>query len=800
MRLHAGDLRRAMTWGFAPGVEAELGVVSDRARYFWSSPIVDDSGSFLDGAQTGGQGCQPVAVAPWPTDNAGVAFPAGSVLALAGVHSTAFAWKMTIQNNVEIVDQFQELNVLSRSHRGRYLFIIGAIPGTTCTLVVRRYGYWLIKSSGGAATTIETITIDGDDGAVQVIQLDDITVPDDAAEPHGIYYTATWSGTAAHRLFLARAPRTTHGAMVVPDTIPAGFTATSDSGESLKTYALGRQRRTRDNVTSFSLCGMGLLNNHLVRDMTNNGYRTAYLANGDTREPRRGLGMPDTVRDRERSTNFVGPDNPVIMPPRIWINNVLREMTYWPAVIGPRVAVASPSIGAFGFSETITEVSGWLNWNAASSIDSVGPGWRNIRLYVLRKDLGAGATIDNATFEWRINGGPPQSRDITSMNGDGVTADFVDITAGLLPSSPQMDALIEYRLSITVTFASTDATGATIYLRLYLSPRVDIPCPWTMPGRGVTTAPGAYLDGSLTDPSALGGVLHVDAGLTSVEWTIAGTITGESQSRVISFVPPAVGYWRIKPPANFNATLGEYQDRLTGAAGEIGRPGKRFYGRVVSSSLASINGTWTLEALTPTYHAIAAAGTQVTTSTLTPLSSGMFFGTIALPAAGTYRIRTRVTGSAFGGISYRIFLSLTDAFCAVPALADQTINAPLLLTGTWISAADPPGAPTTGMLRRIIAPATGEWAGREGQVAFRLPNRWVYYDPSEHPQVADIDGTWSISAGQDWSTLADQDLTSQTVTVDAAATLYVRMVRADDEFTATPLPPIGGPTIYWEAV
>ena len=65
--------------------------------------------------------------------------------------------------------------------------------------------------------------------------------------------------------------------------------------------------------------------------------------------------------------------------------------------------------------------------------------------------------------------------------------------------------------------------------------------------------------------------------------------------------------------------------------------------------------------------------------------------------------------------------------------------------------AGPPAAPADGSSWLVAAPATGEWAGRDGALALRQAGQWLFVAPADGMQVLDrsrgqilhrIGGTW----------------------------------------------------------
>jgi len=439
---------------------------------------------------------------------------------------------------------------------------------------------------------------------------------------------------------------------------------------------------------------------------------------------------------------------------------------------------------------TTNVTTGWI-------LLAVGPGWRNLRIWCRqRKEIGT--TLTMAEIDYRVDGGTEITIDVNGLSGNGITGDFLDV-AGLIEGTG-MSSILEFRLRTTTDYTAGSGREVEMDVLMSASPRCDIPAPWHFPGRGCHNAPAAYKDGTLENITAIGGVRHVDSGLTTSSWTIAATIVGETQSRIISFVCPTTGFWRIRSPAvGVWATFGDLESRGQVVPAQIGRAGKRFYGYARSSNLNNINGTWQIEAVTPAFAVIPSGGLAIAAH----LTEQMFFGTVALPSAGTYVIWAKVASQNDDGCSLRLLASFTDAFCAEPSLIDvsyETFNASAT---NVISASAPPGSPALNAKYLIGATPSGAWAGKAGSLASWTGNRWRYLAPEDLPvpSTATIASVFSIWNGSAWEAASGIRVISAEITVLNSATLNVRALSCDDEaVTLSPITPVGTVTIGWEAV
>jgi len=678
---------------------------------------------------------------------------------------------------------------------GRRSFVDGVLicqgieAGTTGTILVKQYNNFDVNTAG-SPTTLQTITVNGDLGPTQFIKINNVYIPDTLVRSGTLYFETSWSGTPPLTINIGHAAWGLGSGWILPTAIPSGYTANADPGIMNRTYDSGVQSRALVPGPALALGELGKLAEPWSRSNLDFSARS-------TGVNRRSFGLPSTQIPYVLGfLEFLGTPPIVKSNPGIFVGNEIKQLNWWPIARGRMVDHQQITVNWSNsppYSDTSIDVdSSWL-------VLSTGPGWRNLRIWMDVIELVGAITITAASIEYRLDGGSPTSIDIISLNTNGVTGDLLDVT-GLIAGT-SFNSIIEIRLRITATMTTGGFRSVRMTTTTAASPRCDIAAPWHFPGRGCDDAPPAYKDGTLTDLAPLGGIRHVAAGSSSSSWTVAETTTNETQTRIISFVCPTTGFWRIKAPNNFlAATLGELESRLTAAGAQIGRANKRFHGAMTTSDLTFLNGTWELQAVTPTYATILAAGISVAAN----LSSGMFFGTIALPAAGTYVVWAKVASQSADGCSLRLLASLTDAFCAEPALIDvryETVNV-AIGSSTSISGATPPATPNRLIKYLVTGTPTGAWAGKAGHLAAWTGFHWLFMAPADIPVPASatIDSVFSLWDGAAWVAASGIRVITALVTVGAAATLHVRAQSCDDEaIAAAPLTPVGTVTIGWEA-
>jgi len=149
----------------------------------------------------------------------------------------------------------------------------------------------------------------------------------------------------------------------------------------------------------------------------------------------------------------------------------------------------------------------------------------------------------------------------------------------------------------------------------------------------------------------------------------------------MTFLPPATGLWRVMHdadityPAGNALILGECEFRHNPRTSVLCRAGKRVWCHRVMS--ATSPKTFTLEAVPQVLTAVPAGG-LLTASYLT--DGQVFFGTITVPAAGTYRISNPAAANA----ALLLAVSPVD-----PYVADFRAGPYAILPGETRPVADP---------------------------------------------------------------------------------------------------------------
>lgn len=771
---------RIFTWGYLPYL----------TRFFSpSSRSLGNLGSMPK--------CREIPVA---YDDAGVDFPgSGYVQVLAGMPLA--------RTDVPSVTQFLTAGTTTRtavSSPRHWLFptvVIGGIPpGTTGTITISRATDWTTGVSD--AEVLFTISVDGADGIAQTFEVAErISAPADLPPiSRFIYVTASWSGTAPRTGFLSHSPPNLHTGPIVPTSLPGDFEARTES-DWQRTYDFGMQYAPYKSPFDFIPGDWSPYWLQFTRNYSSGTEAIQSLESGN-RPCRVAMGFPDWLLESANQGDATTPANEALQKviPRAWIGNELKQLAYWTRSHGLKAwtvySLAKTLFSAGGTQATFD--SGWIEANT-------GPGWRNVRAQMYN-DLSdyPDITLDELTVEIRMDSVSQGTMDFTSDTMTGAAGKQRDI-ADIYPASRTMASLLEYRIVMKATSATSGSIRISIYIGL--SPRIDIPIPTHTGGVDGIEAPGGYFATGLIDPPALGGIYHAGAGVTSYAWTIT-VGTGVTQWRMISFLPATTGLYKITINA-INVTSGMYEFGLNPQTSALAQAGKRFFGKFAGSD-AQMNGTWTLAPVTMTPKSIDTGGTTIADGDLSPATDGYLFGEIAIPSAGTWRIWGRWIGatSRVATSTIEMAVSLTDPYC-IDAIDDSAYILPWYPLGNipaLTSASTPPGSPSHGTLRFITATATGVWAGKEGSLARYDENvGWQIITPTETDRIfATIDGTQKYFNGETWEVTATMRNIELTVTTDAAQTVYVRANQFDKNsltFYNANSPKASGATLVigWEA-
>ena len=758
----------------------------------------------LTGANIGNTGSYPRARAICaPYDNAGVAFPgAGYVQIVAGA-----VMNQCGADSIVTLIPGVDVNASSARHWIMLTVLIGGLPpGTTGTITVSRTADWY---SGTPTVTISTTNVDGANGMVQEFEIADIiSAPDTSAGEttnnlFSLYITASWTGSAPVSAHAFYNPANVTTGPVVPTTVPGDFTARTES-DWQRTYAIGLQRPGVNGPWNLINGGWSPHLGHFSREWS--AINATYIPLNGRRPPRICFGMPEWIMEYNFSTAQQGnysigtlsAYNGLKVKPRAWIGNELKELAYWPNSLGLSALTAVNNLLVGGtVGSPVTPAAGYFTVGS-------GPGFRNVRVRVYNFSSSGGATFSALTIAIRCGGTVIGTLNFTGLTMTGNEGSYLDL-ASVYPASRDMAALLEF--DVQVTLSGTPGDFANARITAYVSPRIDIPIPTHCVGPGPIEAPGGYYAPGIIDPPALGGVLHCAAGVSSQAWSIV-VGAGNTQARLISFLPPTTGLWRIKAPNGGNVTIGPYEFIVWPANGStdafLSQAGKRFFGGGSGSTDAVFNGTWTLESAALTQKVIAASGTTIAGADLCPNANGYLFGTIAIPSAGTWLVWVNQTVNNNTGLE--VAISDTDPYVT----ADITASAILLpknwyagSTANFPSLATPPSSPANGDDYWIVTPATGIWTGREGQIARYDQNYgWQYVTPgADDFFYATLDGVASYWDGSQWLAVAGSKMIQLKITTTGAQTVYVRAQAYDpcrSDSTAS-IKPGGTLTIGWEA-
>lgn len=458
---------------------------------------------------------------------------------------------------------------------------------------------------------------------------------------------------------------------VVPDTLPVGFTARNDA----------------DDHRMASL--VGPLNARFILDSSNTFVTGAVQGAFPTVEVHQfmaQLGMPvvDDYNDSELNDGA----RPQLS---FWVGDALKRSTY--QTLGYGWLTKKTSATTCEGSTTGAPLAGG---EYPTGYNFSGPGWRNIRAQFITDavidDIGVTGAIDDITMRVYLDG----VLFSTTVYTGPYTADSVIDATNIYPAAATAQALCE--ITFEITMSGTGGPGLStghVEFNVFLSPRIDIPLPWTVVGPNNECAPGGYLTGSLIDPPFAGPApSHCAAGVTSVVLTpTIGDLT-VYEAWCASFIPPTTGIWRIVSTLNSTAasigkvTRGEHEfclspnSNILSLGGSLCRGGKRMFGAAIYASDLAL--TWTLTAIAQVQTAIpSGAGLTVNAGHLTDY--GWFFGTIAIPAAGDYIITATygATGLALD-MTMLLCASETDAYAAEHQSDPCTISAIPTAGGTVV--------------------------------------------------------------------------------------------------------------------
>ncbi len=602
------------------------------------------------------QSARPVCIpVPYPYDDAGYAYPAGSLLVISGDMNqpTGSGGVVPGGSRITLVGT-QDLAVIKHLFP-LHVSIVGLPADTTGTITI---GHTADYSVGAPTVNDITWAFTGADGPNQVaFLLTPLSVPAARKESdRSFQIEAIWTGTAPDSVTVDyNHPGVNHG-RVVPDALPVGYTARAGAddlhggywGSGWRGFRAAFPRKSEAVHPSNWPFYMGILATGTASGLstsskseTSEGYGCHSQLLGSA-EPWR---IPDLLAGALAVVPF---------EPCFWSGDALVRMPYQSTAFGVVVddsGASTPFLSDIPDGTTQTKTSIILTPTLAA-----GPGYRNIRAYC--KHLSSvNLTLNSMVFRFYIDG------ILTTTFGPSAgpfgDQDYIDC-GSVLPAAAVARGVLTYDFDASFTNSSGGAQTPQIEIVIKASPRCDIPLTFTSVGPANECAPGGYLPTFVATPLSSGETMHLAAGVTSYDFPAIGVDLSQHASRALTFLPGTTGVYRIDSTgadSGFNRTLGEYEFINTPHKHAIGRAGKRFWGHH-ADSFATEAATWSLVAIAQVQTDIPSGGLTVAGGHLT--DGGWFFGTIALPAAGRYR----VTAPCVVGSGLLLALSASDPYCA----------------------------------------------------------------------------------------------------------------------------------------
>ncbi len=678
-----------------------------------------------------------------PYDDAGVTFPAGHVRAVVGSPMRWLYSLLSIQTDRHFVDL--------RIHYS------GLPAATTGVILFKHSADW---QGGGGTVTEFTVNIDGALGKAKSVLVTELfSVPASVIRQPGsskfsMFCTVTWTGAAPTYIVVTVNPVGVTDACVVPVALPGGYTARGDTDATRTPRPIGLP----DNqITGASP----------LRDAFRT-YRGPVFGFSDWPNEHQ-LGAPALINlDTEIGTVGGASAPRAGHKPRILIADEFYQMDWFPQSQGTRTFAATHTWGVSGAPYD----SGWMAFSAGA----VHPGFRNARI----SGTLFGASILTAQVSVRMGGvtviGPVSI--VTLLTN----LDFVDLP-DIYPATNDQASTVEWRVEATGFFNAQ--------IRIDLSPRIDVPFPSTITGQNDIYAEGGYDASQVSIPTAYP-IVHCGPGVTSDPG-------GVDTYRWVTFVPPTKGLWRIHVTGFPTSSRTQGMCPARGRAALTVDSALCFAGARLWSTDQITSGTTLLQVI-PVWKAMPAGGITMSGANLSPAFAGQFYGEIAVPAAGTYRVWLNC---ALRRPNAELWVSLTDPYCMddVRSWRGGDIGHRLLLP-TLTTATTPPGAPSHGAGYLIGDGATGIWSGHVGMVAIYSTylGSYRYLDPARGDVLdATLDGVISVYNDGAWEAGASNRMASVKFTVPAAQTVYVRGCQPEQRGLGNEtIPP--AIAVYWEAL
>lgn len=115
----------------------------------------------------------------------------------------------------------------------------------------------------------------------------------------------------------------------------------------------------------------------------------------------------------------------------------------------------------------------------------------------------------------------------------------------------------------------------------------------------------------------------------------------------------------------------------------------------------------------------------------------------------------------FSGQAQKEF-SINQAFSVIDAMMRGTVTGPL---------ATPPANPEEGDCYLILVGATGDWTGRDHDIAVHVGGGWHFISPSEGMRIHDLSGGMAIYRDSKWEYAEEPVSPDGGTTIDAEARL-----------------------------
>jgi hypothetical protein len=683
---------------------------------------------------------------PYAFDEAGVDYPADTVGVMC--HSVGRMSFTTLSASGVVSTAVNR----DKHYLGTAFHIWGMAPGTTVTVEWLRNTDW--QSLGVPGTVEFTHTFDADDGPDQVVYCPVISAPQTQRRFCWLYARATWT-TAPQRVGFSQVPWTNGAATgimkVVPSVLPVGWTERPEVDDVGGDY--GRGIAPYPSAVYFRPTIGGMKNWRFARDVSLSVTAGVPTRTAASYVDGRRFGRAELLENARVPAQFA------LSLPCAWIGGQLKQHSWGPS--------CTESMQIHGEQAISTVSADWLIHQ------SIGQGWRNVRVHLAAYlESGGGRSLTNITIKVLVDGVLKATQSASSVSASVDPGDIYDFP-DIYPATDKMDAVLTVTTTCTL---SGGGSAPTCTSTTRPSLRCDIPMLFSCAGPG-GVAPGGYMPSKLSSPSALGSVAHYSNNPGTHFFAGSPSVV----MNVLSFIPATTGLYSCNGSASGGANAcGEYLFSYNRRRSAICRAGKRAF--AAANGTFAAGDTITIASVARVNNALAGSPLTITAGMLT--DQGSFFGSISLPAAGSYRIQVKGRGSAgisgTAGPSLYLAYSASDQWCADPDAA--AIDSPMAFGGILAEQATPPASPSSGAGYLVAADATGAWADHDGEIAYYILGSWRFHVLAIGFRYCFLIGTtyhWR-DAGGTWRTISDPRCDVM-VTVAAAQTVYVRLGSYDPQ-------------------